>query len=65
MFWSLGCLLENYKKENSEGMLGQIMEILESQAEKYVLNFDGSVNCWRCLNVGTEKALEKVVWWWA
>ena len=34
-------------------MLGKIAEDLENQAEKCILNFDSSVNYWRCLNVET------------
>ena len=34
-------------------MLGKIAEDLENQTEKFILNFDSSVNYWRCLNVGT------------
>lgn len=45
-------MLENYKKEVWKGVLGQLVEDLESQAGTSVLNLDESVSSQRCLSVG-------------
>lgn len=45
--------MENYKKEDYKGMLGQVIEDLGSQAEECVLNLDSAVNYGRFLNVET------------
>lgn len=45
--------MENSKKEDYKGMLGQVVEDLESQAEECVLNLDSAVSYGRFLNVGT------------
>lgn len=45
--------MENYKKGDYKGMLGQVVEDLESQAEECVLSLDSAVSYGRFLNVGT------------
>lgn len=52
MFQNLGELLDSYK-EDQKGELGQIEKDLGSQAEKYVLNLDGSMSSRRYMDVGT------------
>lgn len=43
----------NYKKEDYKGVIGQVVEDLESQAGECVLNLDSAVSYGRFLNVGT------------